>query len=120
MDPIRLYHRGLYRIPTTCPAMYCIVSIVGEGTITNLSPLGCTIETSDPLPVDQWLALRLLLPDRKESLPIELGLVRWVQGNRAGIEFTQVDRTANLRLHSFVWDKMVERIHEIQHQRTTS
>ena len=96
--------------------MYCVVSEVGEGTLTNLSALGCTIETSEPLPLERYLALRLLLPDRRESLPIERGRVRWVNGNRAGIEFTQVDRTSNLRLHSFVWDKMVERIQMIQQQ----
>ncbi len=98
--------------------MYCVVSIVGEGTISNLSAVGCTIETDEPLREDRSLALRLLLPDRPDSLPIEVALVRWVQGNRAGLEFTQVDRTSNLRLHAFVWDKMVERIQSIQQQRT--
>ncbi|MBA5865685.1 MAG: hypothetical protein GDA67_03185 [Nitrospira sp. CR1.3] len=118
MDTVRPYHRGLYRLPVTYPAMYCVVSTVGEGMIVNLSALGCTIETSEPLPLDRCLALRLLLPDRGDSLPIELGTVRWVNGNRAGIEFTQIDRTANLRLHSFVWDQMVGRIQAIHQQRT--
>jgi hypothetical protein len=120
MNEVRPYHRGLYRLPVTYPAMYCALSAVGEGTITNLSALGCTIETDHPLQEDRSLALRLLLPDKPESLPIELAQVRWVSGNRAGVEFTRVDRTANLRLHSFVWDKMVERIHSIQQQRVTS
>jgi hypothetical protein len=120
MNDIRPYHRGLYRLPVLCPAMYCMVSTVGEGRITNLSALGCTLETSEPLSPNRSLALRLLLPDRPDSLPIEIAHVRWVNGTRAGIEFTQVDRTANLRLHTFVWDKMVERIHTIQLQRTPS
>ena len=120
MDTIKPYHRGLYRLPVTYPVMYCVVSTVGEGTITNLSALGCTIETSEQLPLDRSVALRLLLPDRQESLPIDLAHIRWVKGNRAGIEFTQIDRIANLRLHSFVWDKMVERIHTIQQQRMSS
>lgn len=120
MDNVKPYHRGLYRLPVDYPAMYCIVSEVGEGTITNLSAFGCTIETSEPLPVERSVALRLLLPDRQESLPIEIGRVRWVKGNRAGIEFTQMDRTSNLRLHSFVWDKMVERIQMIQQLRVPS
>jgi hypothetical protein len=53
-------------------------------------------------------------------LPIDAAEVRWVQGTRAGIEFVQIDREANLRLHTFVWDKMVERIQSIQQHRTTS
>ncbi len=120
MESTRPYHRGLYRVPVNYPAMYCVVSTVGEGTITNLSALGCTLETTEPLRPDHTIALRLLLPDQLESLPIEVAQVRWVQGSRAGVEFTQVDRTSNLRLHGFVWDKMVERIHEIQQARANS
>ncbi len=118
MDHARPYHRGLYRLPVSYPAMYCVVSAVGEGVITNLSALGCTIETDEPLPEERSMALRLLLPDRSESLPIELAQVRWVKGRKAGLEFTRVDRTANLRLHAFVWDKMVDRIQSIHQQRT--
>jgi hypothetical protein len=120
MDIVRSYHRGLYRLPVSYPAMYCVLSTIGEGIIVNLSALGCTIQTHAPLPAERSVALRLLLPDRQESLPIELGQVRWVDGSRAGIEFTKVDRAANLRLHSFVWDLMVERIQSIQRERVTS
>jgi PilZ domain len=120
MQEARLYHRSLYRLPVTYPAMYCVVSTVGEATITNISAVGCAIETDLPLPEDQHLALRLLLPDQRESLPIEAAHIRWINGNRAGVEFVQVQREANLRLHGFVWDKMIERIQLIQHQRATS
>ena len=99
--------------------MYCVISTVGEGKISNLSAVGCSIETDEPLPQNQQVALRLLLPDKTESLPIDIAEVRWVQGTRAGIEFLHIDREANLRLHTFVWDKMVERIQFIQQQRTT-
>lgn len=120
MDEVRPYHRSLYRLPVTYPAMYCVVSMVGEGTITNLSAVGCTIETDEPLPEDQRVALRLLLPDRLESLPIDDAQVRWVNGTRAGVEFLQVQREANLRLHGFVWDQMIERIQAIQQQRSSA
>jgi PilZ domain-containing protein len=120
MDEVRPYHRGLYRLPVTYPAMYCLVSTVGEGTITNLSVVGCTIETDQPLPEDQRVALRLLLPDQLESLPIDDAQVRWVKGTKAGVEFLQVQREANLRLHGFVWDKMIERIQTIQQQRSSA
>jgi hypothetical protein len=32
----------------------------------------------------------------------------------------QVEREANLRLHSFVWDRMLERIQLLQQQRAAS
>ena len=100
--------------------MYCAMSTVGEGTITNLSAVGCTIETDQPLLADQNVALRLMLPDQRESLPIDEAHVRWVHGNLAGIEFIQVECTANLRLHGFVWDGTVQRFHSIQQKRATS
>jgi hypothetical protein len=120
MYAIKPYLRTLYRLPVVFPAMYCVVSTVGEGTISNLTALGCSIETDEPLSPDHSIALRLLLPDQQGSLPIEVAHVRWVNGNRAGVEFTQVDRVANLRLHSFVWDRMVERIHTMQQQKTAA
>ncbi|HEU4685233.1 MAG TPA: PilZ domain-containing protein, partial [Nitrospira sp.] len=120
MNEARSYHRGLYRLPISCPAMYCLSSIVGEGRVTNLSAIGCTLETREPLPPNHALALRLLLPDRPDSLPIETAIVRWVRGTKAGIEFTKINRAADLRLHAFVWDKMVERIHEIQLQQSVA
>jgi hypothetical protein len=120
MERIRPYHRGLYRLPLTYPAMYCAMSTVGEGTITNLSAVGCTIQTDQPLSENQHVALRLILPDQRESLPIEAAKIRWVNGLEAGLEFIQVERTANLRLHSFVWDKMIERIQIIQQQRAAT
>ena len=112
MQQTKAYHRGLYRLPVTYPAMYCGMSTVGEGTITNLSAVGCTIETDQPLREDQDVALCLLLPDQYESLSIELAQVRWANAKQAGIEFVQVEPTANLRLYGFVLDQMVERTHK--------
>lgn len=120
MEQTRPYHRALYRLPVTYPAMYCVMSTVGEGTITNLSAVGCTIETDQPLLADQNVALRLMLPDQHESLPIELAYVRWANGKQVGIEFVQVEPTANLRLHGFVWDGMAQRFHSIQQKRAIS
>ena len=120
MEQTSAYHRRLYRLPVTYPAMYCVMSTVGEGTITNLSAVGCTIETDRPLLAEQDVALRLLLPDQRESLPIDEAQVRWVHGNLAGIEFVHVEPTANLRLHGFVWDQMVQRVHTIQQHRAPS
>ncbi len=120
MKDIRPYHRGLYRITLNYPAMYCITSTVGEGMVFNLSAMGCSIETDEPLSEHQHIALRLLLPDKRESLPIAAAQVKWAKGTRAGVEFVDVDREANLRLHTFVWDKMIERIQFLQQQRAAS
>ena len=120
MEQTRPYQRNLYRLSVTCPAMYCVTSTVGEGTIRNLSAVGCTIETDQPLLADQNVALRLMLPDQGESLPIDEAQVRWVYGNLAGIEFIQVKPAENLRLHGFVWDGMAQRFRSLQQKRATS
>ena len=120
MEQTRPYQRSLYRLPVTYPTMYCVTATVGEGTITNLSAMGCAIEADQPLLADQRIALRLMLPDQHDSLPIDEAYVRWVNGNLAGIEFIQVERAANLRLHAFIWDGMAQRFHAIQQKRATS
>jgi hypothetical protein len=120
MEQTRPYQRNLYRLPFACPAMYCVSSAVGEGTIRNISAVGCVIETNQPLLAGQNVALRLMLPDHVESLPIDEAHVRWVHGNLAGIEFIDMEGTANLRLHGFVWDGMARRFRSIQQKRATS
>ena len=120
MEQTRPYQRSLYRLPVTYPTMYCVTATVGEGTMTNLSAMGCMIEADQPLLADQRIALRLMLPDQQESLPIDEAQVRWVHGNLAGIEFVQVEPIANIRLHGFVWNGMVLRFHSIQQKRATS
>ena len=120
MQQTRPYQRNLYRLSVTCPVMYCVTSTVGEGTIRNISAVGCTIEAGQPLLAGQNVALRLMLPDQVESLPIDEAHVWWVHGNLAGIEFIEVERSANLRLHGFVWDGMVQHFRSLQQKRATS
>jgi len=116
MEPTRPYIREHYRlpIPMTYPVMFSDVATIGEGKVTDLSVFGCSIECTGAIPETTTLAVRLLLPDQEESLPIEQAEVRWVNGNRVGIQFGKVDRAANLRLHLFVWDRMVERLQTLK------
>jgi len=113
MEQARTYHREHYRLAVTYPVIFSDASVIGEGKVTNLSVFGCTIETPTPLPEDQSLSLRLILPDQRESLPINVAEVRWVKDNQVGVEFVQVERAANVRLHGFVWDRMLERFESL-------
>lgn len=79
----------------------------------NLTVFGCAIECAATIPEGVTLRMRLILPDQAQSLPVEEAEVRWVQGNRMGLQFHRVERAADFRLHSFVWDRMVERLHTI-------
>jgi len=109
----RPYTRAHYRVSFICPVMFSDQATIGEGTVTNLSVLGCTVECTTHVPEKGPVLVRLLLPDERQSLRIERAAVRWVKGNQIGLEFHQVERQANLRLHGFVWDRMVERLQAI-------
>ncbi len=118
MESRRPYIRGHYRLPLAVayPVMFSDSTTIAEGKITNLTVFGCTIECTTEPPINGPLFLRLLLPDQRESLPISLADIRWVNGKMMGLEFRDVERTANLRLHGFVWDRMLERLGAIRQQ----
>lgn len=118
MQPSRPYHREHYRLPlpVAYPVMFSDAATIGEGTVTNLSVFGCTIECADAVPEQTKLLVRLILPDQKDSLPIESAEVRWVKGNQVGLQFSKLERAANLRLHVFVWDRMLERLQSLKKQ----
>lgn len=122
MEQTKPYQRAHYRLPlpTAYPVMFAGTTAIGEGTLTNLSVLGCTIDCATVLPQTTNLLLRLILPDQKESLPIEEAEVRWIDDQRIGVRFSKVERAANLRLHGFVWDRMLERLQSIKQQRAAS
>ncbi len=115
MEPVRPYLREHYRLPlsVTYPVMYSDRATIGEGTVTNLSVFGCTIECTGAARDNATLLVRLLLPDQKESLAIEHAEVRWVKGNRMGLRFGKLERTADLRLHMFVWGRLLDRLQEL-------
>ena len=118
MEQSHTYLRKHYRLPVTYPVMFAAPMTIGEGTITNLSVFGCTIECVSTPPEVDHLLLRLILPDQRESLPIEGAEVLWIKEKHIGVQFTKVDRAADLRLHGFVWDRMLERLHMLKQQHT--
>jgi hypothetical protein len=120
MESMRPYIREHYRLPVSYPAMFSDTSTVGEARVTNLSVFGCTLECVRGLPEKTHLLIRLILPDDRESLPIDVAEVRWVKGNQLGLQFNRLERKANLRLHGFVWDRMLERLKTIKQQQTAS
>ena len=93
--------------------MFSDTETIAEGKVMNLTVFGCAIECVGVAPQRTTLRVRLILPDQSQSLPVEEAEVRWVQGNRMGLQFHKVERAADFRLHGFVWDRMVERLHTI-------
>jgi PilZ domain len=115
MEPQPPYQRHHYRVPLAMqyPVMFSDAKTIAEGKVMNLTVFGCAIECAGAVPERTVLRVRLILPDQEQSLPVDEAEVRWVQGNRMGLQFNKLDRTADLRLHGFVWDRMVERLRTI-------
>ncbi len=115
MEPTRPYVRHHYRVPLDVqyPVMFSDAETIAEGKVMNLTVFGCAIECVGAAPQRATLRIRLILPDQAQSLPVEEAEVRWVQGNRIGLQFHKVERAADFRLHGFVWDRMVERLRMI-------
>ena len=59
-----------------------------EGYVTDLSSVGCAIETHRILIPDEYIQLHLILP--KDGLRVRIGKVRWSMPQRAGIEFFKI------------------------------
>ncbi len=118
MDSPRSYLRHHYRVPLAVqyPVMFSDAGVIAEGKVINLTVFGCTIECAGAVPGRTTLQVRLILPDQTQSLPVEEAEVRWVHGNRMGLQFHKVARAADFRLHGFVWDRMLERLRTIAHE----
>jgi hypothetical protein len=93
--------------------MFSDTETIAEGNVMNLTVFGCAIECAGALPRRTTLRLRLILPDQAQSLPVEEAEVRWMHGNRMGLQFHKVERAADCRLHGFVWNRLLERLRTI-------
>ena len=89
------------RKKATCKATLSSGARVGEGHIVDLTVPGCLIETSVALERGQAVQLRIYL-DKHRPMRIDLGIVRWVQDGKAGIEFIRMAGEDQLRLRFHV------------------
>ena len=71
--------------------------------IRDLNPLGCFIETSNPLPIDTELNLQFQIPLDSQYLPIKAkGVVRRSEPDGMAIEFTEMQPIYFAYLENFV------------------
>lgn len=59
----------------------------GEGTLFDLSPTGCRMQSNAILTPGSYLALHIEAPETESPLAVELSIVRWHKDNQFGIEF---------------------------------
>ena len=76
----------------------------GQGTISNLSVGGCSIDSKVTLTAKSILALQIQLPDSQWPLQIDRAVVRWIRGCTFGVEFEHLSQTDIDRLHQLIQD----------------
>ncbi len=76
--------------------------LLGEGDAFDLSAKGCQIVSEIGLAKGGYVGLRLFLPSQELPVRIDLAAVRWVQGQKSGLEFITMASKDRKRLDQFV------------------
>lgn len=90
--------RGAHRIPVHYPVTFSGFCLAGEGIVTNLSTGGFGITSTQALPPETYLSLRLSRPVSNPALmtwvyvpyDIDLAVVRWARGKEIGLEVLRI------------------------------
>lgn len=96
------FQRSRDRLGVLCPVMFAGATFIGEATALNLSLAGCLVEGDRAVLEGSYLTIRLLLPDNRPALIIDLAAVRWVRTNHCGIEFLRIPSLELHRLEHFL------------------
>ena len=89
--------RTYSRLPVQISMVYLGQDFAGQGTVQELSRVGCRILGNDPVVAGETLSVRITLPNSK-PLTIEHATVRWVKGLEFGIAFGQLEKREADRL----------------------
>jgi len=106
--PTRQYSRTYHRFPLFYPVIFGGAPFVGEGILTNLSLMGCSIMSDREVLCGSDVRMSVLLPSQKPALSIELGTIKWVQGHEFGVEFLRLPLDARERLNSTLRMELIE------------
>ena len=73
-----------------------------EASLLDVSTNGCQATSSVELKVGMILKLSLFLPDYQWPLRVDQALVRWVEGEQFGLEFTSIRLAQRERLRALI------------------
>jgi PilZ domain len=102
------YARTYHRFPLYYPVIYGGAPFVGEGVLTNLSLMGCSVLCDREVLCGSVVRVSVLLPNQTQALSIELGTVKWVRGHQFGVEFLRLPFDARQRLNSTLRAELIE------------
>ena len=94
----RVTHKSLYTIPVTFSG-----EAKGTGTLYDLSPGGCKVDSRTTPRLGASLTLRLAVSDKSEPVKIDAALVGWtIKGKYFGVKFLDVKPTDRLALEQYL------------------
>src|SRR3712207_2290186 len=79
----------------------------GEATLVDLSTSGCKASSAIELHTGTLLKISLFLPDHRSPLRVEQAIVRWVDGQEFGLEFTSIRLAQRERLRALIMNSRV-------------
>ena len=74
------------------------VAIEGEGKISDLSKMGCRVESDTQPAKGVELKLELFLSDYSWPMKVDRAVVRWIKGRTFGLEFLSLQSAQRDRL----------------------
>lgn len=106
--PTRQYSRTYHRFPLFYPVIFGGAPFVGEGILTNLSLMGCSIMSNREVLCGSDVRVSVLLPNQRPALSIDLGTIKWVQGYEFGVEFLRLPLDARQHLNNTLRIELIE------------
>jgi PilZ domain len=104
----RQHTRTYHRFPLCYPVVFGGAPFVGEGVLTNLSLMGCSVLCDQEVLRGSDVRVSVLLPDQTPALSIDLGTIKWVQGCEFGVEFLRLPLAARQRLNRLLRIELIE------------
>lgn len=83
-------------------AVFHVGGRLGDALVLDLTVPGCLLESPCPPHRGDTLTLRVSLPPGGPTFRVALGVVRWVQGRRFGVEFLEMAHSERLRYNATV------------------
>lgn len=116
----RRYVRTYYRFPLQYPVIFGGAPFVGEGFLTNLSLKGCSVMCDREALCGSEVRVSMWLNNELPALPVELGTIKWVNGNQFGVEFQRMPTEAQQRLNRLLRLELIEWLEKRHRNRASS
>ena len=94
--------RKHYRAHVEYAASFSGASLRGQGTILNLSVVGCKARSSLVVSQDDFLGVLIDVPRYQHPLYVSHAVVRWSHEQEFGVEFIQMELVDQQRLCDLV------------------